>query len=76
MAKTETLGIRLTPQVIGELEQLRDAFAFASYGEVLESMVRLLKSIDQTVCQTKDHPRDWGTSDAKEYLSPHFPDQH
>ncbi len=69
MAKTKTLGIRVAPQLITELERLKNVFAFASYGEMLESFVRLLQSIDESVCQIKDHPREWEAHDVERYLS-------
>ncbi|MDP6511383.1 MAG: hypothetical protein QGH23_09275 [Dehalococcoidia bacterium] len=59
MPNTKTLRIRLAPSVISDLERLRGLFAFASYGEVLESMVCLLQDIDAKICATKGHPRDW-----------------
>ena len=54
MAKTKTPGIRVAPDLNGELERLNQAFDFGTYGEMLESLVRLLRAIDEGegVCPT------------------------
>jgi hypothetical protein len=36
----KTLGIRLTPDLIAELERLKGVFEFSSYGEMIEGFVR------------------------------------
>ena len=69
MAKTKTLGIRLSPALISELERLKQSFAFASYGEMMENLVDLLESIDECVSRIKGHPRDWNSDDAKKCLA-------
>lgn len=63
MAKTKTLGIRATPELIGELEILKAAFNFESYSEMLDTLARVLRSIDQRVSQIPSHPRDWSTGE-------------
>jgi hypothetical protein len=71
MAKTKTLGIRTTPQLIDELEELKKAFNFDSYSEMLSSLAQVLKSIDQRVSQIQDHPRTWSVGEARRLLSMH-----
>ena len=68
MAKTKTFGVRLTPEMIAELERLKDVFAFASYSEMLKYWICLLQNIDEGVCQIKSHPREWTTQEVKEHL--------
>jgi hypothetical protein len=72
MAKTKTFGVRLTPELISELERLKDVFAFSSYGEMMEHWVRLLQNIDDGVCQINTHPKEWTTQDVREHL--HVPE--
>ena len=69
MAKTKTLGIRTTPQLIHELEELKKAFDFDSYSDMLSSLAHVLKSVDQRVCQIQDHPRTWTVDEIHKYLS-------
>lgn len=69
MAKTKTLGIRTTPQLIDELEELKKAFDFDSYSEMLSSLAHVLKSVDKRVCQIQDHPRNWTADQIHKYLS-------
>lgn len=69
MAKTKTFGVRLTPDMISELERLKDVFAFTSSGEMIESWIRLLKDIDEGVCRIKEHPREWKAHQVEKYLS-------
>lgn len=68
MAKTKTFGVRLTPELIAELERLRGTFGFATYGEMMESWVHLLQNIDERVCQIEKHPKEWGAQDFEEHL--------
>ena len=68
MAKTKTLGIRTTPQLIDELEELKKAFNFASYSDMLVCLAHVLKGVDQRVCQIQDHPRTWTLDDIRKFL--------
>ena len=68
MAKTNTLGIRVTPDLNGELAYLKEAFDFGSFGEMLESLVRFLGSIDEGVSKINIHPREWELEDVARYL--------
>ena len=69
MAKTKTLGIRVTPVLAGELTQLKGVFDFATFGEMLESLVRLLRHVDEDVCKIDRHPHEWGVQDLATYLA-------
>lgn len=69
MAKNKSIGARVTPEFSQEIERLKDAFGFGSFGEMLESFVRLLQLIDDCVARIDSHPRDWSTEDAQDYLS-------
>lgn len=69
MAKTKTLGIRTTQQLIDELEKLKDAFAFGSYSELLGSLAQVLRTIDQRVCQVQEHPRTWEAEQIRAFFS-------
>jgi hypothetical protein len=68
MAKTKTFGVRLTPDLISELERLKDAFAFTSSGEMIESWIRLLQDIDKIVVHIDKHPREWNAQDLKKHF--------
>jgi hypothetical protein len=68
MAKTKTFGVRLTPELISELERLKDAFSFASYGEMMETLIHLLQGIDEGVSRIKEHPREWKAQQVKQHL--------
>ena len=69
MAKTKSIGIRVTPELSQEIERLKEAFGFGSFGEMLESFVRLLRLIDDGVARIESHPRDWSKEDVEQYLS-------
>ncbi len=68
MAKTKTLGIRVTPNLNNDLEHLKSAFGFSSYGAMLEFLVRFLGTIDKAVSDIDKHPRDWSQEEVEEYL--------
>ena len=69
MAKTKTLGIRTTPQLITELEELKDAFDFGSYSEMLASLAQVLRNIDQRICELRRHPRAWDVEEVRDLMS-------
>lgn len=69
MAKTKTLGIRTTLQLIGELEELKKSFDFKSYSEMLSCFAKVLKTVNQQVCQIQDHPRTWSPEDTRRFLA-------
>lgn len=69
MAKTKTLGIRTTLQLIAELEELKDAFDFRSYSEMLSSLTQVLRNIDQRICELKRHPRAWEAEEVRGLLT-------
>ena len=69
MAKTKSLGTKVDPAFGQQIERLKDAFGFASFGEMLQASVQLLKAIDEAVCRIERHPREWSKADVKEYLS-------
>ena len=69
MAKTKTLGIRTTPQLIAELEELKGAFDFGSYSEMLSSLAQVLRNIDQRICQLRRHPSAWEVEEVRDLLS-------
>lgn len=69
MAKTKTLGVRLAPELIAELDKLKRSFAFTSYGEMIETLLHLLGGIDECVACFKGHPRDWGAEDVRRCLA-------
>lgn len=71
MAKTKTLGMRLTLQHISKLKTLKEAFDFSSYNEMLESLLRLLQGIDDTVREIDDHPRNWEPQQVQNHLDSH-----
>jgi hypothetical protein len=68
MAKTKSIGARVTPELSQEIERLKEAFGFGSFGEMLESFVRLLQLIDQGTDRIESHPRDWSKKDIQNYL--------
>jgi len=68
MAKTKTFGVRLAPELINELERLKEAFSFTSYGEMIEVWVRLLQRIDEGVFRIKKHPREWNAQELERHL--------
>jgi len=69
MAKTKSIGIRVTPEVNKEIERLKEAFGFGSFGEMLESFVRILQLIDQDIYRIESHPRELSKQDVQNYLS-------
>ncbi len=69
MAKTKTLGIRTTPELIAELERLKEAFYFENYSEMLHTLAQVLRSIDQRVSEIPNHPRDWSAEELDTYFS-------
>ncbi|MBE9501300.1 MAG: hypothetical protein IMY87_02595 [Chloroflexi bacterium] len=69
MAKTKSIGIRVTPEVNKEIERLKEAFGFGSFGEMLESFVRILQLVDQDIFRIESHPREWSKKDVQNYLS-------
>ncbi len=69
MAKTKSIGTRVTPEFNQEIERLKEAFGFGSFGEMIESFVRLLQLIDNGVASIQSHPPDWSKDDAQKYLS-------
>jgi len=69
MAKTKSIGIRVTPELNEEIERLKEAFGFTSFGEMLESFVRILQLVDQDIYRIESHPRDWSKEDVQNYLS-------
>lgn len=69
MAKTKSLGTKVAPAFGQEIERLKQAFGFASFGEMLQASIRLLQAIDEGVCRIKRHPREWSRTDLLEYLS-------
>lgn len=74
MAKTKTLGIRTTPQLIGELEKLKVAFDFGSYSEMLISLAQVLRNIDQRICELRSHPRAWKVAEVRDLFSGTLPE--
>jgi len=72
MAKTKTLGVRLAPESIAELDEFKRIFGFASYAEMIETLLHLLGGIDKCVSQLKGHPRDLDAGDVKKYLALDF----
>lgn len=68
MPKTKTLGVRLTPDLIAEVERLKDLFGFSSYSEMVEVLVLLLQKIEEEVDGITLHPREWGKDDVANYL--------
>lgn len=72
MAKTKTLGVRLAPELIAELDEFKRIFAFASYAEMIETLLHLLGGIDECVSHFKRHPRDWDAEDVKKCLALDF----
>ena len=69
MAKSKSIGARVTPEFSQEIERLKEAFGFGSFGEMLESFVRLLQLIDQGISSIDSHPRDWSKEDVQSYLA-------
>lgn len=69
MPKTKSFGTKVEPAFGQEIERLKEAFGFTSFGEILEVSVRLLQVIDEGVCRIKRHPREWSRADMLEYLS-------
>lgn len=69
MAKNKSIGARVTPEFSQEIERLKDAFGFGSFGEMLESFVRLLQLIDGDISCIESHPREWSKEDVQIYLS-------
>jgi len=69
MAKSKSIGARVTPEFSQEIERLKEAFGFGSFGEMLESFVRLLQLVDDGVARIDSHPRDWSKKDVQNYLS-------
>ena len=68
MAKTKTLGIRLSPYMISELERLKESFDFKSYSEMLEILTHLLTGMDELLSQIGEHPSEWGKEEIEEFL--------
>lgn len=68
MPKTKTLGVRLTPDLIAEVERLKNLFGFSSYSEMVEVLVLLLQKIDKEVDGITLHPREWDKDDVDNYL--------
>ena len=69
MAKSKSIGARVTPEFSQEIERLKEAFGFGSLGEMLESFVRLLQLIDRDISCIESHPREWSKEDVQTYLS-------
>lgn len=69
MAKTKSLGAKVDPAFGQEIERLKGAFGFASFGEMLEVSVKLLQAIDEGVCCIERHPREWSRTDVIKYVS-------
>ena len=69
MAKSKSIGARVTPEFSQEIECLKEAFGFGSFGEMLESFVRLLELIDRDISCIESHPREWSKKDVQTYLS-------
>jgi len=69
MAKTKSIGTRVTPELSQEMERLKEAFGFGSFGEMLESFVRLLRLIDEGISVIESHPGDWSKEDVQSYLA-------
>jgi hypothetical protein len=69
MAKTKSLGTKVDPAFRQEIERLKEAFGFTSFGEMLQVSVKLLQAIDEGVCRIERHPREWSRPDVIEYLS-------
>jgi len=69
MAKSKSIGARVTPQFSQEIERLKEAFGFGNFGEMLESFVRLLQFIDRDISYIESHPREWSKEDVQTYLS-------
>lgn len=69
MAKTKTLGIRLAPELIAELDELKRIFSFASYGEMIETLLHLLGGMDECVSRFEGHPRGWSAEDVRKCLA-------
>lgn len=69
MAKTKSLGTKVDPAFRQKIDRLKEAFGFASFGEMLQATISLLEAIDEGVCRIKRHPREWSRADLLEYLS-------
>lgn len=69
MAKTKSMGTRVTPEFSQEIERLKEAFGFVTFGEMLETFVRLLQLIDKGISRIDSHPRDWSKEDVQNYLA-------
>jgi hypothetical protein len=69
MGKTKSLGTKVEPEFGKEIERLKEAFGFLSFGELLEGSIKLLQAIDRGICHIQRHPRDWNENDVAEYLS-------
>ena len=69
MAKTKSLGTKVDPAFRQEIERLKKAFGFDSFGKMLQVSVKLLQAIDEGVCRIECHPMEWSSPDVTEYLS-------
>jgi hypothetical protein len=68
MGKTKTFGMRLTPELIAELERLRDTFGFTNYSHMIDGWIGVLQDIDSAVTEIQRHPREWEAQHLREHL--------
>ena len=68
MQKTKSVGTRVDPVLNQEIERLKEAFAFNSFGDMFEVMVGLLQAIDEVISSIDQHPREWSPADLLSYL--------
>ena len=68
MAKTKTLGIRMSPSLIDEIERLKEAFDFKSYAEMLETLAHFLVGMDELLSEIGEHPSEWEREEIEKFL--------
>lgn len=68
MQKSKSVGTRVDPVLNQEIERLKKAFAFNSFGDMTEAMVELLQAIDEVIGDIDQHPREWSIADLLRYL--------
>ena len=68
MAKSKLLSVRVTPELRNELDNLKMTFGFTSYKSMIESLVRLMKFVDERISNIETNPSEWKRKDLDRYL--------